>query len=300
MTQILRDSIDWERLPLARFFRAAQPRGVLVCAPTYFDVVSVQNVHMQGRLAQVDPARAQLEWRDFCNALREMGLAVEELSPDPDLVDLVFTANPSLHGIGLDGEPFVIVSRMRHPSRQPEVARHEDWARTRGLRRIHLPTDVVGCFEGGGDGVWHPDHFVLWGGVGPRSDLACYEALSAQLDLPVALLELIDPTFYHLDTCLATLGPGRAAAVLEAFDDRGRALLRAAFEQLVEVDETEARERLAGNLYCPNGRDVLLPAGSPRTRERLESLGLRVRELRTDEFLKSGGSIYCMRQDLYR
>ncbi|MGE3164465.1 MAG: dimethylarginine dimethylaminohydrolase family protein [Planctomycetota bacterium] len=299
MTSIVSDLADWRRLPLAHYARPAAATGVLVCPPTHFDVVDVQNIHMVGRVAQVDRSRAEIEWRQLCDAFRGVGLRVEELEPEAGLVDLVFTANPSLHGVGRDGEPFCIEARMRHASRQPEVARHMDWARQHGLRRVRIPPHVSGCFEGGGDGVWHPGHFALWGGVGPRSDRACFEALSAELDLPVILLELVDPAFYHLDTCLATLGPGRAAAVLSAFDDSGRQLLRAAFSELIEVDEAEARERLAGNLYCPNGRDVFLPAGSPRTRARLEAHGLQVTELRTDEFLKSGGSIYCLRQELY-
>jgi N-dimethylarginine dimethylaminohydrolase len=40
---------------------------------------------------------------------------------------------------------------------------------------------------------------------------------------------------------------------------------------------------------------VLLPAGCPVTRARLEHEGFEVREVDTAEFQKSGGSAFCMK-----
>jgi N-dimethylarginine dimethylaminohydrolase len=118
------------------------------------------------------------------------------------------------------------------------------------------------------------------------------------LDLDVAILQLPDPTFYHLDTALALLDGSCAAYIPAAFDDPGRTLLEAAFENLIEVDDLEAREVLAGNLWCPDGRHVLMSAGAPITRSRIESNGFQVLEIETGEFLKSGGSVFCMRQEI--
>ncbi len=281
------------------FEQPRRPRGVLACPPIHFDVVDVRNVHMQGKAGTVVREEALREWASLVEELEALGLLVDRLDPQPGLVDMVFTCNPSLSGVDRKGRPFAILSRMRHPGRAGEVERHHQWFQERGIRTVEIPLEVLGCWEGGGDSIWHPGRYFLWGGIGPRSDREPYKAISRMLDLPVALLHLKDPDFYHLDTCLAALDEQTAAWVPAAFDSAGRELLQAGFQRLIEVDEREARERLAGNLYCPDGRRVLLPSGSPKTRERLEVEGFHVREVKTDEFLKAGGSIYCLRQELY-
>lgn len=118
------------------------------------------------------------------------------------------------------------------------------------------------------------------------------------LDLEVAILQLPDPDFYHLDTALTLLDDRRAAYVPAAFDETGRALLETAFDGLIEVDDQEARDVLAGNLWCPDGEHVLMSAGAPVTQSRLNSEGFQVVEIETGEFLKSGGSVFCMRQEI--
>ena len=158
------------------------------------------------------------------------------------------------------------------------------------------PGEVV--WEGGGDSLWHPGRHFLWAGYGQRSQRAAHQGLSRTLRVPMALLRLVDPVFYHLDTCLALLDRETAVWVPEAFDETARELLRHAFPRLLEVEAAEARGRLAANLYCPDGKAVLLPDAAPRTRRRLEEAGFRVREVPLDEFLKSGGSVFCLKQEL--
>ncbi|MFQ5654320.1 MAG: dimethylarginine dimethylaminohydrolase family protein [Planctomycetota bacterium] len=279
--------------------RRARPRGVLVCPPDHFDVTEVRNVHMEGMLGTVDHDAARAEWEALVRGMEALGLEVARLEPAPDLADMVFTCNPSLGGVDREGRPFAILSRMRHPGRAREVERHRRWLRARGVRIVEIPAEAEGVWEGGGDAIWHPGRYFLWGGHGQRSDRQPYAALSRTLELPVALLRLDDPEFYHLDTCLAMLDERSAAWVPAAFTEEGRGLIAVGFERLIEVDETEARERFAANLYSPDGARVLLPAGAPKTRARLERAGFEVHELATDEYLKSGGSIYCMRQEIF-
>jgi len=52
------------------------------------------------------------------------------------------------------------------------------------------------------------------------------------------------------------------------------------------------------NGHCPDGKNLLLPAGNPRTRAAAERLGLTVHELSTREFQKAGGSIFCLKNML--
>jgi N-dimethylarginine dimethylaminohydrolase len=106
---------------------------------------------------------------------------------------------------------------------------------------------------------------------------------------------LVDEELYHLDTCLAMIDERTCLWVPAAFSPRSRELVEAAFARRIEADEGEARRRLACNAWSPDGRRVLLPGGCPRTRLGLEVAGLEVREVGTDEFLKAGGSVFCMK-----
>jgi len=297
--EIYREASELRRFDPTPFRRESRPRGALVCPPDHFEVMDVRNVHMEGMVGSVNRGAAVREWAGLVAELEALGLGVERLDPRPGLVDMVFTCNPCLTGLDLRGRPLAILSRMRHPGRAGEVECHRLWLRGRGIRIVEIPPEVPGCWEGGGDSIWHPNRFFLWSGCGPRSDREPHQALSEMLHLPVALLRLEDPRFYHLDTCLAVLDEETAAWVPAAFDAKGRELIRAGFRRLIEVDGEEARDRLAANLYCPDGRRVLLPSRCPRTAARLEAAGFRVREVETGEFLKAGGSVYCLRQEFY-
>ena len=57
----------------------------------------------------------------------------------------------------------------------------------------------------------------------------------------------------------------------------------------------EAHALLACNACCPDGRNVLMQRGCERTGAALRAAGFTVRELETGEFLKSGGSVFCMK-----
>ena len=88
----------------------------------------------------------------------------------------------------------------------------------------------------------------------------------------------------------------KALIVPPAFDQAGLDLIDHVFETVVEVPEREARELLAGNAHCPDGTHVLIQEGCTGTNERLRRAGFEPVELATDEFLKAGGSVFCMKQ----
>ena len=75
-------------------------------------------------------------------------------------------------------------------------------------------------------------------------------------------LELVDPYYYHLDTCFCPLSPGQAIYYPAAFDDYGRQALRAQCHELIAVDEEEAR-RFACNAVVV-GRTVVTNSGCPQ------------------------------------
>ncbi|MFZ5481070.1 MAG: dimethylarginine dimethylaminohydrolase family protein [Myxococcota bacterium] len=257
--------------------------------PAAFDVTYVINPHMEGNVGRVDRARARPQWAALRDAYVRLGLAVDVLPAAEGLPDLVFTANQSFP---IADRRVVLMSRMHAEQRRAEVPLVEAWYAARGWRIAHLGEDVAD-FEGMGDALWHPGRRFVWGGYGFRSSLRAYEALSALADVPVVALSLRDPRFYHLDTCLAPLDAHTALYVEEAFDETGLRLLREGFERLIRVPIADA-ERFACNGHCPDGEHFLVQAGCGVSRE-VAAAGFAVVELETDEFTKSGGSVFCMK-----
>jgi N-dimethylarginine dimethylaminohydrolase len=89
-------------------------------------------------------------------------------------------------------------------------------------------------------------------------------------------------------------------ACREAFTDEGWLLLNRVFTRLVEVPLGEADSPgFACNAHCPDGAHVIIQQGSPVTVQRLKDLGFHVIELSTEEFIKSGGSVFCMKLQFF-
>jgi N-dimethylarginine dimethylaminohydrolase len=153
--------------------------------------------------------------------------------------------------------------------------------------------------EGQGDALWHPGKKLIWGGYGHRTDRATYDVVSEMLGVPVVALRLVSDTFYHLDTCLSLVNETTAMVVTEAFDAEGVAMLRAAFPNLIEIPEAEALGCFAGNALALGGRYVVMHPGATETVARLRAHGLEPIEVDTAEYMKSGGSVFCMKMMIY-
>jgi len=248
-----------------------------------------------GELKQVDRGRARRQWEHLRTRLSATGLALDVVHGPADCPDFVFCANQALPipaGV-TGGAAHVLPSRMASAERQPEVETIVRALERQGYTRTTLAQ--AGTLEGTGDGLWHPGRRLLWAGVGPRSSAAVWRALATKYALEIVSLRLVDPDFYHLDTCLAWLDETTCLYVPEAFDERGRALIEAVAGRALAVPADEARRLLACNAFCPDGSSVFVQTGCRGTNDLLTRAGYRPIEVETDEFLKAGGSVFCMK-----
>ncbi|KAA3612845.1 MAG: amidinotransferase [Planctomycetota bacterium] len=294
---LIRHLKAWSRRPSE--LPAVPPlKGVLLADPAAFQVVECINPHMtseDGSLNRIDAAEARKQWQALKDAYCRIGLEVAVLPPVPGLQDLCFSANPSMVLPLPDGAKEVWLGRMAHASRAAEVEHHRRFFASRKYAVREMPESVA-RFEGCGDGLLHPGRFLLHAGVGFRSDPGAWQIIAdAHPELDVLLYELQDPRFYHLDTALAPLHETSALWVEEAFSPEGKALLQAAFPTLIPIPLEEAMN-FAGNAHCPDGKHVLLQAGSPIIERKLQEAGFATIALETGEFIKSGGSVFCLKQ----
>ena len=273
------------------------PGRVLLASPEHFAVEYVINPHMADNVGSVDRAEAGREWRMLQDAYESMGFTVNVVEGVEGLADMVFCANQTLpYFRPTSGERGVVISRMHAEQRAPEVEHFERFFRNIGYEITHLDERQVSAFEGMGDAIWHPRRYLIWGGYGIRSSRAAYDHISEELDVPVIALRLEDPDFYHLDTCFSALDPETVLIYPGAFDAEGLAMIRRMFDRVIEAPEDEARGLFACNAHSPDGEHVIIHKGCERTKALLREAGFDPVELDTSEFLKAGGSVFCMKQ----
>jgi N-dimethylarginine dimethylaminohydrolase len=261
--------------------RDSQPR-VLMCPSDYYGIEYEINPWMS-RQKQADHDVALRQWSDLRNLLEKAGAEVLLLEPARGLPDLVFTANAAL----VVGDQAVL-ARFRHPQRRGEESHDEAWLSAAGFTVRHLPEGVF--FEGAGDALFCGD--TLFAGYRIRSDIRGHQQIGAMFGCRVIPLELVDPYYYHLDTCFCPLAPGRAIYYPGAFDDYGLRALAEAVDDLIPVTGDEAR-RFACNAVVV-GRRVITNTGCPELHEALRAGGFEPRETPLDEFVKAGGSAKCL------
>lgn len=275
------------------------PQTVLMVSPDHFDIEYSINPHMvddDGKLNQVDRAEAQKQWQHLKDTFTRLGLDVEVLPGQAGLPDMVFCANQTFPFMK-DEKKSVLLSRMFSEQRQSEVAYFKAWAKERNWQVFEWPE--AESFEGMGDALWDYDNGQVYGGYGFRTSPKIYSYLEKLLGKKVITFELQDPRFYHLDTCLSLLGQGYAAYVPEAFTPEGLRTLEESFENTLVVPIEEAKKQLAGNMCSVNGKDIILQKGTPKTQKALKEAGFQTHEVETSEFIKSGGSVFCMKQLLF-
>jgi len=276
-----------------------QPSGALMCAPEYYQVLAVRNPYMSGHVGAVDLARARLQWEQVREAFDAAGCPVSLIEPTPGLEDMAFCANQSLAGTRPDGEKVAVLSRMRHAARRREVEAFEAWYKKRGYRVVKLKGAGHEAFEGSGDAIWHPGKRLLWAGHGFRSDPEIFEEVAAAFHAPIIQLKLVNERFYHLDTCFCPLTAESVLIHPAAFDAAGLELILKIFPIVVTANESDAGTRMACNAAVVNGRTAILQKGAISVANHMHSLGLGVCEVETSEFIKSGGSVYCLKQFLF-
>lgn len=303
------DDIDFA---LSSLPRVPRPRRVLLTTPQHFDVLYVINPHMEGHVGAVNFRRAQAQWNTVRDAYESLDLEVHIIPGAEGQPDMVFCANQTLpvYHAAAAGDPAgaagaarsgakreytVLLSRMFAPERRDEVAHYDRFFSDHGYEIAHLP-ESVSEFEGMGDALWHPGRALLWGGFGFRTDWRAYAYVEKAFGVPVVALELSDPDFYHLDTCLSVLDEQSCLIYPGAFSDAGLGCIHRLFSLVLEAPEHEARRLFAVNAHCPDGRHVIIQQGCEVTCTILSDAGYEPIEVPTDEFLKAGGSVFCMKQ----
>ncbi|MFO0937318.1 MAG: arginine deiminase-related protein [Gemmataceae bacterium] len=223
------------------------------------------------------------QWTKLRETIQSLGATVEILPPQPGLPDLVFTANA-----GLIFHDRFFSSRFKHDVRARESPHFDAWFAANGFTVMHFPENHY--HEGAGDALFCGE--ILFAGYRTRSDVLSHQWLAEQCGVQCLPLELVNPRFYHLDTCFCPLAPGIALYHPDAFDTYGRRVLHTHVPTLIPVNDAESL-RFGCNAVAI-GKTVIHNSGCPELARRIEEIGFRSVEVELDEFLKAGGSAKCL------
>ena len=114
-------------------------------------------------------------------------------------------------------------------------------------------------------------------GYGIRSSLGAIEAIKKKLELgkKIIPLRLVDPYFYHLDTCLFSWKPKRLIMYYpEAFTKEDLSQLESLSLDKIEVTREEAESFVCNSVY--HGSVALLSGASERILEVFEKRGCKI------------------------
>ncbi len=253
----------------------------LLCPPDHFKIDYSINPWMTGD--PVDNRLSQDQWLGLVKAIQESGGVVKTISPQSGLPDMVFTANAGI----VSGKTFVI-SSMKHDERKGESTHFRKWFINEGFSVVDIVPGL--SFEGCGDSLIHSN--TLIGGYGYRSDLLSLEITAGALGLQLISLELVDPRYYHLDTCFCKVSDTHAIYFPDAFKS-GEIEKLSGVINLIPISEADARLFMCNSMLV--NETLLIPSRHSEVEKVLKNNhGIKTRPVDVGEFLKSGGSIQCL------
>jgi len=265
---------------------------ILMCPPDHYGIEYEINPWMSTK-RQVDHALAVEQWQALRKKLVEAGAKISEVPPVAGLPDLVFTANAAITYKKKTAKREAVVkqavlARFKHEQRQGEEPHFESWLTEHDWEVLQPPVEF--SFEGAGDALFCGD--TLFAGYRMRSDASGLQQIGELLGVRVLPLELVDPYYYHIDTCFCPLAPGVAIYFPGAFDDYGRKVLKEHVAKLISVEESEAQSFACNAVVI--GKTVVTNTGCPELHEQLSQAGYQPVATALSEFVKAGGSAKCL------
>jgi N-dimethylarginine dimethylaminohydrolase len=257
-------------------------RRYLMCPPRHFGVLYEINPWMSNEVT-VDADVAEQQWSGLVATLRDAGAEVVVIEANPEVPDMVFTANAGL----VSGATFV-PAHFRHPERQAETDIFAAWFDGQGWTVDRLPVELD--HEGAGDAL--PFNGILLSGYRIRSDAAAGPVLSEKLGAPVRTVELVDERMYHIDLTFCPLDDRRAMCAPLGWDAYGTRVVEALVPDPLWLEEEEALAFCANSVVV--GDRIVMASVPPRVGRVLEGWGFDVAECPVGEFLKAGGGCRCL------
>ena len=264
---------------------------LLMCPPDFFDIEYSINPWMDTRDRAADSKTDQ--WNQLKVTFENLGVTVKLMQPQKGLPDLVYI------DAGVLMDKTFIPSNFMYPERQPEREHFRTGFAENGYEILDLPDTFT--FEGHGDTLWAGKRLYI--GYGFRSTLEAADAIAKELhkrrpEVEVVPLKLTDERFYHLDTTFCPLNDRQAMYFKGGISAEAEEAILSQFEEVFEVSEEDAKKFACNAVVI--GDQVVIPAGTDETCEKLQALGFTTHQVPMTEFIKGGGACKCLSMEVAR
>lgn len=260
--------------------------SILMCRPEHFTVVYRINPWMDPQVP-TDTALALRQWHTLYDTYVDLGFAIELIDPKAGLPDMVYAANG---GFVIDGIAYG--AAFTYPERQPEGPAYMDWFRSAGFD-VRVPEEVN---EGEGDFLLVGERILA--GTGFRSASDSHAEVARIFGREVVTLELVNPSFYHLDTAIAVLDDETIAYLPSAFNEDGNRTLRELYPDAILVAEEDAS--VLGLNSFSDGLNVVIASRATGFERQLRERGYNPIGVDLSELLLGGGGVKCCTLELRR
>lgn len=263
-------------------------KKVLMCPPDYFSIKYEINpwMHLENN---VNPVKAKQEFLNLKRVYQNLGVDVLEIPQDKYLPDMVYAAN-----FGFPKNNIFIKSNFKFIHRKKESEIIKTFFEKLGFKIKELPENIK--FEGQGDLLTNGKNYFF--GWGKRSEYGAKKYLADFLGSEIIDFKLIDPYYYHLDTCFAPLDKETVVINPKAFEQKDLDKINNLFPNIIFVNPAD-NKLLACNLVVI-GKIIVVGKGiSNKLKNDFKKYGYTAIETPTYEFIKGGGSVKCLTLEFY-
>lgn len=243
---------------------------------------------------KINTKKAMQQWENLLNTYEQIGAEVTVIEQRKGLPDMVFAADQ-----GIARGKTVVMSRFRHPERQPESIYYDDWFKTNGYERKYLPENHY--FEGNGEAQMFNN--TLFVGHGWRSNESTISALKNIFPKQEVIgLKINNEHFYHLDVAFFSLSDSIAFYYPDAFSHDSKKVLQEKVPHLIPLSQRETHAFAANSVALgeyvifqqPGFTDSLARSGTKSFEKKVKQLNKEPVRVDLSEFKKLGGGVHCL------
>src|SRR3989344_1287293 len=263
-------------------------KKILMCPPDHFSIKYEINpwMHIENK---VNPLKAKEEFFKLKSVYQDLNVNILEIPQNKNPPDMVYAAN-----FGFPKNNFFIKSNFKFKERKKESHLSKIYFEKLGFKIKELPQDIK--FEGQGDLLTNGKSYFF--GWGKRSDFKAKKYLADFLEQEIIDFKLIDPYYYHLDTCFAPIDKKTVVVNPNAFEKKDIDKINKLFQNVISVSKND-NKLFACNLVV-TGKTIVIGKGiSNKLKEDFKRYGFTAIETPTSEFIKGGGSVKCLTLEFY-
>lgn len=270
-------------------------REVLVCPPDHYHWIPTNAVARRtlAVAARPDAAAFAAQHGELVDALRQAGVTVHALPPEPHLPYMAYTRDSA---VVTPWGP--LLCQLERPQRRGEYAGVLDWHAGQGSDIWRKSS--AGTLEGGDVHILRPGLAVI-GASGGRTDDAGAAQCAGWLRAEGwdCRIEPFAEHFLHLDVLFCMAAPGLAVACEDVLEADFLGWLRAHGIRWIPVPYAQAM-RLGCNILALGEGRVISSRGSARLNAALRAEGLTVLDPDLSLFAAGGGGPHCLTCPLLR